>query len=156
MPPSAPQTTLLARIDDCYRALSGHDLYCPDAIADRYHWLHAQAPYAILAHDASADPVFFYANRCALRCFKYSEDEMLALPSRLSAAPANRAERQRLLDAVAQRGIADGYSGQRVDKQGNRFVIHDGEVWQLGFGSSAGWGQAALFWPSPRHTVVLA
>ncbi|WOS40973.1 MEKHLA domain-containing protein [Xanthomonas rydalmerensis] len=155
MPPSDRQLILLARIDDCYRALSGHRLYCPDTIADRYRWLHTHAPYAILAHDAGTDPVFFYANRCALNCFKYSEREMLSLPSRLSAGPSDRTERQRLLETVTRNGLTGGYSGPRVDKLGNSFLIHDGEIWQLGFGSAAGWGQAALFWPSPRQTVAL-
>ncbi|WP_054633651.1 MEKHLA domain-containing protein [Pantoea stewartii] len=148
---SEQQIALLKRIDDRYRMLTGNGLYCPEHIADRYRWLHEDAPYSILAHNREADPVFVYANRCALDCFHYSLAEMLQLPSRLSAGPADRAERQRLLDSVRRNGIATDYSGPRVNKQGETFTIYEGEVWQSEE-HEADWGQAALFWPRPRQS----
>ncbi|AVG78575.1 MEKHLA domain-containing protein [Pantoea ananatis] len=151
---TVPPLTLLKRIDERYRSLTGHGLYCPHDIDDRYQWLHEQAPYSILAHSTAADPVFVYANRCALNCFKYSAEEIRQLPSRLSAGPFDREARQRLLDIVRRDGIATGYSGPRVDKQGKSFIIYDGEVWQSDGRDEAGWGQAALFWPSPRHALA--
>lgn len=141
---------ILKRIDECYTALSGEGLFCPEDVEDRYLWLHQEAPYSILAHGRGPDPIFMYANHCALNCFKYSREEMLQLPSRLSAGPSDRAELQVLLDAVTREGIAKNYTGPRVDQQGNSFIIYDGEVWQLGRGTNDTWGQAALFWPVPR------
>ncbi|MGR9234775.1 MEKHLA domain-containing protein (plasmid) [Rhizobium leguminosarum] len=64
-------------------------------------WLYDQSPAVVLAHNADADPRFIYANRAAQACFEYSWDEFITLPSRLSAEAPDRAERDRLLNAVA-------------------------------------------------------
>jgi hypothetical protein len=141
----------LKKIDQCYKQLTGQGLFCPEEVEDRYQWLHNEAPYSILAHGRGPDPVFFYANQCTLNCFKYSPEEMVQLPSRLSAGPMDRAERQLLLDTVTRDGIAKILQGPRVDKFGETFIINDVEVWQLGFNTDDVWGQAALFWPFPRQ-----
>src|SRR4029450_9742443 len=78
-------------------------------------------------------------------CFGYSWQEFLGLPSRLSAEPADQAERQKLLDQVAQNGFLAGYSGIRVAKSGRRFRIDDGIVWELLDGDGVRHGQAATF-----------
>ena len=58
-------------------------------------WLYAQAPIAVVAHNTDPDPKFIYANRCAQTCFEYSWDELIGLPSRLSAeAPERRSGRR--------------------------------------------------------------
>lgn len=108
-------------------------------------WLYREAPFAVLAHDPSADPCFTYANKAAQKCFGYSWDEFLALPSRLSAEPQDRAARQALLDAVARDGFAAGYRGVRVGKDGRRFLIEDGVVWELIDAHGTRHGQAATF-----------
>jgi hypothetical protein len=77
--------------------LNGNHLPCPKDVLDRYKWLDEEANYSILAHDSSADPIFIYANRFALSCFKYTLDEILFLPSRLSASAPNRSEREQLV-----------------------------------------------------------
>ena len=104
-----------------------------------------RAPFAVLAHDPSEDPKFIYANSCAQACFEYDWDEITKLPSRLSAEPADRAERQTLLDAVARHGFMSGYRGIRVAKSGRRFVIEDGIVWELIDADGRRHGQAATF-----------
>lgn len=142
---------LIKKIDDCFLALDGKRLPIPDDVYDRYKWLDEEANYSILAHDNSADPVFVYANKYALSCFKYTLDEILFLPSRLSASAPNRSERERLLKAVAQNGIAYDYSGDRVDKYGNSFTIYDGIVWELKDENGEKWGQAALFWTAKER-----
>lgn len=108
-------------------------------------WLYREAPFAVLAHGTDPDPLFVYANRCAQACFEYSWDEFLALPSRLSAEPIDRAERQRLLDQVARNGFLSGYRGIRVAKSGRRFLIEDGTVWELIDRDGTRHGQAATF-----------
>jgi PAS domain S-box-containing protein len=107
-------------------------------------WLYCNAPFIVLAHGTDADPNFIYANKAAQACFGYSLEEFLGLPSRLSAEPADQAERQRLLDQVAQNGFLAGYSGIRVAKSGRRFRIDDGIVWELD-GDGVRHGQAATF-----------
>jgi PAS domain S-box-containing protein len=107
-------------------------------------WLYEQAPFAVLAHDGGADPRFVYANRTAQTCFGYSREELVGLPSRLSAEAPERAERQRLLDAVSRDGFTCGYRGLRIAKDGRRFWIERAVVWQLDR-DGATIGQAATF-----------
>ncbi|UUE35918.1 MEKHLA domain-containing protein [Pectobacterium aroidearum] len=138
--------TLLEKIDSCYLALNGAELPSPVGLPDRYRWLHEQAPYSVLAQGAGDDPHFIYANRFALDCFGYSEAEMLALPSRLSAEASLQPARQQFLESVSQQGIAYGYTGIRVRKNGQTFPIYGGVVWQLRHQNDVSWGIAALFW----------
>lgn len=116
-----------------------------DLSADAPRWLYEDAPACVLAHDTTDDPRFIYANRSAQDLFEYSWDEIVALPSRLSAEAPNRAERQRLLDAVARDGFATGYSGLRISKSGRRFLIEDGLLWELRDAHGVLQGVAATF-----------
>jgi PAS domain S-box-containing protein len=108
-------------------------------------WLYDEAAFCVLAHDHDPDPRFVYANKAAQACFGYSWDELIGLPSRLSAEAPNRAERQALLERVASEGYAPGYRGLRIAKSGRRFWIEDGTVWQLIDASGVHHGQAAMF-----------
>jgi PAS domain-containing protein len=108
-------------------------------------WLYRQAPSCVLAHNTDADPRFIYANKTAQSLFGYGWDELVTLPSRLSAEAPNREERQRLLDAVARDGFATGYSGIRIAKSGQRFKIEDGVLWQLRDANGSLRGVAAAF-----------
>lgn len=94
-------------------------------------WLYHEAPFAVLAHNTEADPRFIYANETAQSCFEYSWPEFTALRSRFSAEAPDRAERQRLLEAVARNGFVADYRGLRIAKSGRRFWIEAGAVWQL-------------------------
>ena len=108
-------------------------------------WLYDEARHPVLAHNTDPDPRFIYANKAAQTCFEYGWDEIVSLPSRLSAEPVDREERQSLLDDVARQGFATGYSGLRIAKSGRRFFIEDGVVWQLIDEDGAVRGQAATF-----------
>jgi PAS domain-containing protein len=131
-----------ALLTGSYHRLVGSKLVPDGADAG---WLYYDAPFAVLAHDASDDPKFIYANKRAQDCFGYDWDEIVKLSSRLSAEPADRAERQALLDQVARHGFMSGYKGVRVAKSGRRFVIEDGIVWELIDASGKKHGQAATF-----------
>jgi len=108
-------------------------------------WLYRDAPFAVVAHNTDADPIFVYANIAAQTCFGYDWDEFTRLPSRLSAELPNRSARQDLLDRVARDGFASGYRGERIAKSGRRFFIDDGTVWQLTGPDGTRRGQAATF-----------
>ena len=108
-------------------------------------WLYRDAPFAVLAHDAEPDPRFIYGNRTAQECFEYGWEELVGLPSRLSAEAPERAVRQRMLDAVRRDGVVTGYRGLRIAKSGRRFWIDDGVIWQLVDEQGVARGQAALF-----------
>ncbi|RPH27802.1 MEKHLA domain-containing protein [Buttiauxella warmboldiae] len=137
---------LLELIDRSFMLHAGYLLPVPAGVNNRYQWLHTQAPYSLLAHDNSDDPKFIYANQQALRCFKYSEEEFIGLPSRFSAAETDRPARQVLLLTVREKGIAGNYTGPRIDKFNQSFTIYDGIVWQICQQQEV-IGQAALFWP---------
>jgi len=108
-------------------------------------WLYERARHAVLAHDTGAVPRFTYANKAAQACFEYAFEEIVGLPSHLSAEPQERAERRRLLGQVAAKGFATGYRGVRIAKSGRRFRIEDGVVWQLIDEAGELRGQAACF-----------
>ncbi len=128
---------------DSHWRLTGFSLV--PAGVDEARWLYEAAPFCVLAHDTASDPHFVYANRAAQRCFEYGWAEFLTLPSRLSAAAPDRAERQRLFDLVARQGYASGYRGLRVARSGRQFWIEDGTVWQLADADGAVHGEAAAF-----------
>lgn len=139
----ADDPTFFALLTGSFRRLVGRPLIPePDLGPD---WLYAQAPFAVLSHDTSADPLFVYANRAAQRAFGYTWEEFVGMPSRLSAEAPERAERQRLLDAVARDGFVSDYAGIRVAKDGRRFPVTEGIVWQLVDEDGTVRGQAATF-----------
>lgn len=141
---------IIQQLDESYRRWTGHRLPCPASIdGSREAWIHHHAPYSLVAHNDDADPHFIYANECALNCFKYSREVFCAMPSRFSASSLDRAARQTLLEVVTAKGIASGYTGYRVDRHGQPFMIYDGIVWEVLDAEGRRKGQAALFWPQP-------
>ncbi|MGD9501036.1 MAG: MEKHLA domain-containing protein [Methyloceanibacter sp.] len=131
-----------ALLTGSYARLVGSSLVPEGADA---RWLYREAPFVVLAHGPDPDPNFIYANKAAQACFGYSWEEFLALPSRLSAEPADQAKRQALLDEVARKGFFAGYSGIRIAKSGKRFLIEDGVIWELIDRDGMRHGQAATF-----------
>ena len=108
------------------------------------------AELVLLAHDGadpSSDPGprLIYANRAALRLWQRPWAELVGMPSRLTAEPAERASRrQALLAAQAKEAIA-GYSGIRIDSRGRRFQIEGARLWTLRDEAGQPCGQAACF-----------
>lgn len=128
-----------------YRRLLNRPLV-PDGMsaAEGAAWLYAEAPFGILAHNTAPDPVFVYGNRRAQAIFGYGWDELTALPSRLSAEPVERSERQAFLDQVTRDGFVSGYRGVRITRSGVRFWIEQATVWQLTDAAGNYRGQAAM------------
>lgn len=141
VPDRARDPAFFALLADSHARLLGEPLVPEGADAT---WLYEAAPFALLAHDAGADPRFTYANRTAQRLFGHDWDAFVGLPSRLSAEAPERAERQALLDAVARDGYARGYGGVRVARSGRRFRIEGARLWRLERDGAAV-GQAAAF-----------
>jgi len=134
-------TDLLA---DSYRRLLGEPLV-PGGLrgAAAAGWLY-DAPFGLLAHDTSPDPVFVYANRAAQRAFGYDRAELEGMPSRLSAGEDDRASRAAFMASVRAKGYVTGYRGPRVAKDGHRFWIEDVTLWNLVGEDGTVAGQAAL------------
>lgn len=104
-----------------------------------------EAPFAVLSHDAAADPVFTYVNRTAMTLWEMGWTDMTRLPSRLSAEPMERTARARFLADVKARGFVEGYEGVRMSRSGRRFRIRDALLWNLLDETGQLCGQAALF-----------
>lgn len=104
-----------------------------------------EADFALLSHNADTDPLFNYGNRTASHLFELSWSELVGMPSRFSAEPVNRQERERLLAEVSSKGFIDNYSGVRIAKSGKRFLIQQAVVWNVFDDSNNYYGQAACF-----------
>ena len=111
----------LALLCRSLRTLTGRDLAAPDLSPEAAaKWLY-QAPFALLSHDTSLDPILTYANRCALDLFELTWEQLVVMPSRLTAEAPDREERARLLARVTAHGYIDDYAGVRVSRTGRRF-----------------------------------
>lgn len=132
-------------ISKSFKKLLGYSLIDVD-IDDKSlaeHLFHA--PFALLSHNTAADPLFNYANAKALELFELNWQELINLPSRLSAEPVNQAERDRLLAQVTAKGFINDYQGIRISKTGKRFQIRNAIVWNLTDAAGIYQGQAACF-----------
>lgn len=129
----------------CYRHWTTRPLLDPSlSKVDAARALY-EAPFVVLSHNTEPDPRFTYANLAAQRLFEMPWHEIVGLPSRYSAEPIARDERERLLQCVAAQGFIDDYSGVRIAKSGNRFQITQATVWNLIDSAGRPSGQAACF-----------
>jgi hypothetical protein len=103
------------------------------------------APFALVSHGIQQDPIFIYGNLTAQTLWEMNWDEFTCLPSRLSAEPMRREEREKLLSQVAQHGFAENYEGIRISKSGKRFWIKDVTVWNLIDQNKNRIGQSAMY-----------
>jgi hypothetical protein len=135
-------TQLLAQ---SYRRFTGRDLlpglFNPLGLARCIF----EAPFVVVSHGTEADPVLNYGNQVALNLWELTWEELTRTPSRLTAETPERAERARLLAAVAAHGFIDDYSGVRISKSGRRFRIARATVWNLISERGEPCGQAATF-----------
>ncbi|HEV2378112.1 MAG TPA: MEKHLA domain-containing protein [Streptosporangiaceae bacterium] len=138
-----PEVWFSELLIESYQRIVGAPLV-PDGLggADAARWLY-ESPVCLLAQDTSPDPCFVYANAAAQKCFEYSWDEFVGMPSRLSAEVANQQERQEFLNSVLEVGFARGYRGARIAKSGRRFWVEDVTVWNLVDTGGTLHGQAA-------------
>jgi len=99
----------------------------------------------VLSHGLEEDPVLNYGNRRALALWEMDWEAFTATPSRLTAEPMLRAERQRFLEEVALKGYVDTYKGIRISRTGTKFEIQEAIVFNLTDEDGARYGQAAVF-----------
>ncbi|MFZ3166083.1 MAG: MEKHLA domain-containing protein [Candidatus Methanoperedens sp.] len=74
-----------------------------------------------------------------------NEIDFIKMPSRLTAEPVNREDRERLLEEVRRNGYIDTYRGVRISGKGRRFLIEKGTVWNIVDENNKYAGQAATF-----------
>lgn len=133
----------VARLRASYRRLTGRELIAADTSAKEAPAVLDAAPYAVVSHGSEAEPIFNYANRCALELFAMDWARFTRTLSRDSAAPAEQGARAQLLERVARDGYADGYRGVRIAADGRRFLIEDTTVWNVADEDGRPAGQAA-------------
>ncbi len=84
-----------------------HALWVKRELVDRSGNIEAQserlylAPFVVVSHVDSDDPILNYGNRQALDLWEMTWEEFTATPSRLTAESMNRTERARMLQRVA-------------------------------------------------------
>ena len=137
-----PERTRLAILADSFARLAGRPLVALGADPVSVLWTH---PAAIVAHGTQSDPVFFFGNRAALDLFEMDFAQFTQLPSRMSAEPLLREERDALMARVTADGVIEDYSGVRISATGKRFRIEQATVWNLSDGAGVYHGQAAVF-----------
>lgn len=128
-----------------YQQLLGNPILGQEIDPKQFAKILFHAPFAVVSHDTSADPIFNYANLTALKLFGMDWSEFTQLPSRLSAEPVNQEERARLLAQVTSQGFIDNYQGVRIAKTGQRFLIKKAVVWNVVDSQNKPYGQAACF-----------
>lgn len=130
---------------DSFRRWLGRDLIprggTPKDEARRLY----EARRVVVAHGVESDPLLNYANRQALELWETDLPALLGTPSRLTAEPVAREERQRLLDLTRSQGYVDQYAGVRISRTGRRFRVQDAIVWNLVDAAGTFAGQAATF-----------
>jgi hypothetical protein len=131
-------------IYNSFQRLLGYPLINPDNEKNLAESL-LYAPFALLSHNTAPDPLFNYANAKGLELFEWDWQELLNLPSRLSAEPVNQAARDKLLAQVTAHGFINHYEGIRISKSGKRFLIRNAVVWNLADEHGLYRGQAACF-----------
>lgn len=128
-----------------YQQLTGKELVKPVPSGQDLARALFQAPFGIVSHNTAADPIFNYGNLTALKLFELDWSSFTHLPSRKSAEPVNRAERERLLARVTRDGFIDDYNGIRISASGRRFRIKEATVWNVIDEKGGYCGQAAVF-----------
>lgn len=130
---------------ESYHRLTGLELVDPGLRGHERSQALFEAPFVVASHDTQADPVFNYANRAALELWETTWAAFTAMPSRLSAEPVAREEREGLLARVKIHGYVDDYQGVRISSRGRRFLIRRATVWNVIDSSGVYRGQAVMF-----------
>ena len=101
--------------------------------------------FPVLAHDTDKDPRLSYANAAALQLWETHWDELIGMPSRLTAPESERAERSNALGQAQRLDAVRNYRGRRISRQGRRFMINNAKIWSLWDAEERVCGQAACF-----------
>lgn len=128
-----------------FKELVGRDLIATSGDLDRDTYALFHAPFALLSHGLEDDPILNYGNQTALTLWEMDFAHFTRMPSRLTAEPMVRGERQRLMEKAARQGYIDDYSGIRISASGTRFRITNVILWNVTNAKGTRLGQAAVF-----------
>jgi len=103
------------------------------------------ADFVIVSHGTQADPILNYGNQKALDLWKMDWQTLTSTPSRYTAEPMERSEREQLLAQAKSQGYISNYRGIRIASNGDRFYIDRAIIWNVIDQQGKLWGQAATF-----------
>lgn len=104
-----------------------------------------QSSFVVVSHGVEEDPLLNYGNQVALELWEFTWEQLVKTPSRLTAEPANRAEREWMLEQARSRGYLDTYQGVRITSTGRRFLVENALIWNVVDAEGQIVGQAATF-----------
>jgi hypothetical protein len=128
-----------------FRHWVGRDLL--ERVGDSDYQAHAlfQSPFVVVSHGTEEDPLLNYGNQVALELWELTWERLMKTPSRLTAEPVNRAEREWMLEQARVRGYIDTYRGVRISGTGRRFLVENAMIWNVLDSRGQRVGQAATF-----------
>jgi hypothetical protein len=128
-----------------YRHWIGHDLIERVGGPEFQVRVLFESPLVVVSHGTEADPILNYGNQTALDLWEMTWEQLVKTPSRLTAEPVNRAEREWMLEQARTRGYIDTYRGVRISRTGRRFLVENALIWNVLDSSGQQVGQAATF-----------
>lgn len=129
---------------DSYKHWTGQELIQINESGSLLEQVH-NANVIILSHGIEPDPILNYGNKLALTLWEMTPEQFHSTPSRLTAEPMERAERESFLKEVTSNGFVSNYTGIRISRTGKRFFIKQATVWNLIDAEGGYCGQAATF-----------
>jgi len=147
-PPMAQDSFLVThtlRLLNSFHHWTGRALIQDDATPERLAERLYRHPAVVLSHGVGADPILNYGNAAALRLWEMTWEAFTTMPSRMTAEPAARDNRDRLLADAAKSGYLENYRGIRVSQSKRRFLIEGALVWTVLDEYGVIIGQAAVF-----------
>jgi MEKHLA domain len=128
-----------------FRHWTGRELL--ERAGDRASQAHALflSSFVVVSHGMEADPLLNYGNQVALELWEMTWEDLTRTPSRLTAEPMNRAERESMLKQAKTNGYLDTYRGVRITSRGRRFLVENALIWNVVDAEARRVGQAATF-----------
>lgn len=128
-----------------FRRWTGRELL--ERAGDPSYQAHALflSPFVVVSHGAEEDPLLNYGNQMTLDLWELPWDQFVQTPSRLTAEPINRAEREWMLEQAKVCGYLDTYRGVRITSTGRRFLVDNARIWNVVDAQGQRVGQAASF-----------
>jgi MEKHLA domain len=133
------------RLLESYRHWIGQDLIDRAGDQDSQARRLFDATFVVVSHGMEAAPILNYGNQAALDLWELPWKQFIQTPSRLTAEPDDRAERERMLMQARAKGYYDGYRGVRISSTGRRFLVEQAVIWNVIDPAGHRIGQAATF-----------
>ena len=133
------------RLLDSYRHWIGRELIARQSEPTSQARALFESPIVVVSHGTGVDPIFNYGNQTALDLWEMTWEQLIKTPSRLTAEPVNRAEREWMLEQARVRGFIDTYRGIRISGTGRRFLVENALIWNVLDAGFRRIGQAATF-----------